>query len=273
MDDATLATLQTTRQILAWSGLIFFMILEHWQPFAERGEPAWRHYLRNVALAGINVAGVALVWRGLLVTAAGWAERSGWGLLNVLGLDWPWRMAATVLVFDALSWGMHALYHVVPAMWRLHQVHHTDLDFDVSTASRFHFGEILLSTAVQTAVAVLVGAPPEGIVLFQILLLLQAQAQHSNLALPARLDRMVTRILVTPNMHRIHHSTVVRECNSNYATILSVWDRLGGTFHWRPQEGIVIGLTQYPRREELGWASLLALPFRRLRAAPPLENG
>jgi sterol desaturase/sphingolipid hydroxylase (fatty acid hydroxylase superfamily) len=273
MDGFTLDSLQTARQVLAWSGLIFFMILEQWRPFARRGEPAWRHYLRNVALAGLNVAGLALVWRGLLLTAATWADGSGWGVLNWLGLGWPWRVAATVLAFDALSWGMHVLYHEVPVMWRLHQVHHTDLDFDVSTASRFHFGEILLSTAVQTLVALGLGAPPEGIVLFQLLLLLQAQAQHSNLALPARLDGIVTRVLVTPNMHRIHHSTVMQECNSNYATILSVWDRLGGTFRWRPQAGILIGLTQFPRREELGWVSLLLLPFRRLRPAPPPAGG
>jgi len=273
MHGAALAFLETARQVLAWSGLIFFMILEHWLPFAERAEPAWRHYLRNLALAGINVAGLAVVWRGLLLAAAAWAERSGWGLLNLLGLDWPWRLAATVFAFDALSWAMHVLYHQVPAMWRLHQVHHTDLDFDVSTASRFHFGEILLSTAVQTAGALLLGAPPEGIVLFQMLLLLQAQVQHSNLVLPEGLDRIVTRLLVTPNMHRIHHSRAVRETNSNYATILSLWDRLGGTFRRRPQAGIAIGLTQYPRREELDWMSLLALPFRSLRTAPPGESG
>lgn len=269
MADTSLDSLLLARQALAWAGLICFMIVEQMAPFMGRGEPAWRHYLRNVVLAGINVAGLALVWRGLLLAAAGWAESSGWGLLNLLGdafgLARPWRIALTVLAFDALSYALHVAYHRVPALWRLHQVHHTDLDFDVTTASRFHFGEILLSTAVQTGAAVALGAPPEGLVLFQMLLLLQAQAQHSNLALPEAADRIVRGVLVTPNMHRIHHSTIVAETNSNYSTILSVWDRLGRTFRWRPQAGIAIGLEPYRRREELGLADLLAMPFRKLR--------
>ena len=268
MDGSTFDSLQIARQGLAWAGLICLMILEQRMPFMGRGEPAWRHYLRNVVLAGINVAGLALVWRGLLLAGAAWAEGSGWGLLNLLdgasGLTRPWRIALTVLAFDALGYVLHVGYHRVPLLWRLHQVHHTDLDFDVTTASRFHFGEILVSTAVQTGVAVLLGAPPEGLVLFQMLLLLQAQAQHSNLALPEPVDRIVRRVLVTPNMHRIHHSTVVAETNSNYATILSVWDRLGGTFRWRPQAGIAIGLEAYRRREGLGLLDLLAMPFRAL---------
>ncbi len=265
MPDVSLDSLQFARQVLAWAGLICFMIAEQIVPFMGRAEPAWRHYLRNVVLAGINVAGLALVWRGLLLAAAAWAEGSGWGLLNLLNLGRPWRIALTVLAFDALSYALHVGYHVVPALWRLHQVHHTDLDFDVTTASRFHFGEILLSTAVQTGAAIVLGAPPEGLVLFQMLLLLQAQAQHSNLALPEAADRIVRGVLVTPNMHRIHHSTVVADTNSNYATILSVWDRLGRTFRRRPQAGIAIGLAPYRRREELGLADLLAMPFRKLR--------
>jgi sterol desaturase/sphingolipid hydroxylase (fatty acid hydroxylase superfamily) len=242
------------------------MILEQVKPFAPRTEPAWRHYVRNVLLAILNAGLVGLVWRGGVVAAGAWAQASGIGLLPWLGLPRGWSVAITVLVFDALSYAMHVAYHVFPPMWRLHQVHHTDLDFDVTTASRFHPGEILLSTAVQTALAVALGAPPEGIVAFQMLLLLQAQAQHSNLALPEHMDRIVRALFVTPNYHRIHHSIVMAETNSNYSTVFSVWDRLGRTLCNRSQAGIRIGLGQFRDRNELVLIKLLALPFRRLRA-------
>lgn len=266
MDGTAYDTLELARQILAWFGLICFMILEQAAPFAGRVEPAWRHYLRNVLVAGINVAVVALVWRGWLLTAAAWAERSGFGLLPWLGekagLARAGRIALTVVAFDALSYAMHILYHRVPVLWRLHRVHHTDLDFDVTTASRFHFGEILLSTIVQTGAALLLGAPPEGVLIFQMLLLLQAQAQHGNVALPEPLDRVVRVAFVTPNLHRIHHSTIRAETDSNYSTIFSWWDRIGRTLRLRPQAGIVIGLEEFRKREELGLAGLLTLPFR-----------
>jgi sterol desaturase/sphingolipid hydroxylase (fatty acid hydroxylase superfamily) len=266
MDVFALDTLQLARQILAWVGLICFMILEQALPFAPREELAWKHYLRNVAIAATNVVIVALVWRGLLLAAAAWADGAGWGLLPWLGhqagLTRPWRIAFAVPAFDALSYGMHVLYHRVPVLWRLHRVHHTDLDFDVTTASRFHAGEILLSTVAQTGAAVVLGAPPEGVLIFQMLLLLQAQAQHSNMALPDAVDRVMRTALVTPNLHRIHHSTVVAETNSNYSTIFSVWDRIGRTLRLRPQAEIVIGLEEYRVREELGIVNLLAMPFR-----------
>jgi sterol desaturase/sphingolipid hydroxylase (fatty acid hydroxylase superfamily) len=241
------------------------MILENVQPFAPRGESTWRHYIRNVLIASINVGAVALFWRGLLLASAIWAQSTHFGLLNGLDVPWGWRVVLTILAFDALTYSLHVAYHLLPALWRLHQVHHTDPDFDVTTASRFHPGEILLSTGVQIAIGTLLGAAPEGIVVFQMLLLFQAQAQHSNVALPDSVDRWVRWVLVTPNMHRIHHSVIVAECNSNYSTILSVWDRIGRTLCVRPQAGIEVGLRQYGNRTELGLPALLAMPFRRLR--------
>ena len=254
---------------LAPAGLLLFMALEHVWSFKPRVHPTWRHYLLNVTLTVGNAVVLRVLWGTWLVGAALLAEQQQVGLLHVLDVPWGWRVAITVLAYDLLSYTLHVLYHYLPAMWRLHVVHHTDMDLDVTSASRFHVGEILLSTVVQTGLAFALGASAAGLVLFQILLLFQAQAQHSNIRLPDGVDRVLRLALVTPNMHRVHHSTVPVETNSNFSTILSVWDRLGGTFRWgQRQEDIVIGLNAYRRPEELTLLRLLAMPFRPLRPEP-----
>jgi sterol desaturase/sphingolipid hydroxylase (fatty acid hydroxylase superfamily) len=157
MGDWNLDALLLFRSHLAWLGLLLFIGLEALMPFSKPKAVRWRHYLVNVALAGGNLALLRLVWGGLLLGAAFHASERGIGLFFMLGLSEPWRILLTFLCFDALSYTMHVLYHYLPALWRLHQVHHSDRDFDVTTASRFHFGEILLSTMVQTLIAVGVG--------------------------------------------------------------------------------------------------------------------
>jgi len=264
-------TLLWLRGWLAVGGLLLFMGIEHVWAFRPRVQRWWRHYAVNVLISGGNAVLIRLVWGTWLVGAAVLAERQGAGLLHLADVPWGLRVAITVLFYDALTYVLHVLYHYLPVMWRLHQVHHTDLDYDVTTASRFHFGEILFSTAVQTGAAFALGASPEGLVLFQILLLFQAQFQHSNLRYPDGVDRVLRWVMVTPNMHRVHHSTVPDETNSNFATILSVWDRLGGTFRWgQRQEDIRIGLDAFPSPDEVTLPKLLVMPFRPLRPDPNL---
>jgi sterol desaturase/sphingolipid hydroxylase (fatty acid hydroxylase superfamily) len=270
MGDWNLDALLLLRTHLAWAGLLLFIGLEALLPFSKPKQVRWRHYLVNVALAGANLALLRLVWGGLLLGAAFYASQRQIGLFYVLGLGEPWRIVLTFLFFDALSYTMHVLYHYLPALWRLHQVHHSDRDYDVTTASRFHFGEILFSTMVQTLFAVGLGASPLGLVLFQALFLFQAQFQHANLHLPERLDWWVRWLIVTPNMHRVHHSVVRAETNSNFSTFFSLWDRLGGTFRWGPpQESIRIGLLAYPRSDQVGLTQILLMPFRPI---PPDEE-
>jgi len=253
----------------AAAGLVLFVALETLLPFRQRVLPQWRHYLLNVTLTVGNAVLLRLVWGGLLVGAAAHATATGTGLLPALGVGPGWNVALTVLAFDALTYTLHVLYHYLPAMWRLHQVHHTDLDLDATSASRFHPGEILLSTVVQTAFALGIGARPEGVLLFQMLLLFQAQFQHSNVVLPGGVDRLARLLIVTPNMHRVHHSVIPAETNSNFATILSLWDRLGGTFRWGGrQEEIRIGLGAYPDPAQSTLPRLLAMPFRPVPADP-----
>lgn len=213
----------------------------------------------------LAVAAVTLVIPVTATIAALWAEANGWGLFRLVALpvwlEWIIGLAA----LDFLIWGQHLVTHKIPILWRIHRVHHTDEDLDATSAVRFHPVEIVLSIFVKAAAVVLIGAPALMVVIFEAIVNGTALFNHANLKLPLWLDRIVRVFLVTPDMHRVHHSAILRETNSNYGFALSVWDRLFGTYNDQPEkghEGMTVGLTEWqdeaPTR--LGWT--LALPFR-----------
>jgi sterol desaturase/sphingolipid hydroxylase (fatty acid hydroxylase superfamily) len=224
-----------------------------------------RRWPSNIAL----VAVYGLLERVLIPVAAlgvaALAAQRGFGLLNLVA--WPaWLKAVTGFVaLDLAIYAQHVAFHNVPLLWRLHRMHHADLDIDVSTGLRFHPLEILLSLLIKMSVVALLGVPVIAVLVFEVALNATSMFNHSNAAMPAWLDRVVRLVIVTPDMHRVHHSVVAQETNSNFGFNLACWDRLFGTYTPQPQaghDGMTIGLPGFRDRAELRLDRMLSQPFR-----------
>ncbi len=192
------------------------------------------------------------------------AEERHWGLLNNITVPYWFAVALSVVILDFVIYLQHVMFHAVPALWRLHMMHHADLDYDLTTGTRFHPIEIVLSMGIKICAVIVLGAPALGVVVFEVLLNGTAMFNHGNLKLPIGLDRVLRLFVVTPDMHRVHHSVFPSETNSNFGFNLPWWDRLMGTYRDQPSrghEGMTIGLNQFrdPSRLTLPW--ILALPF------------
>jgi sterol desaturase/sphingolipid hydroxylase (fatty acid hydroxylase superfamily) len=245
-----------------------FATLEALAPRRARSQPRsarWFTNLSIVVLDTLALRALAIALPLLAVGAAVDAGRMGWGLFNAL--DWPlWlEVVLAILILDLAIWAQHLVTHKVPILWRFHRVHHADRDFDVTTALRFHPVEILASMMLKIGLVYLLGPAALAVLLFEIILNGTAMFNHSNLRLPLWLDRAVRLVLVTPDMHRVHHSILRHEHDSNYGFALSVWDRIFRTYRPKPEAGqdlMTVGLEwQDERPSRLGWA--LMLPFRR----------
>jgi sterol desaturase/sphingolipid hydroxylase (fatty acid hydroxylase superfamily) len=243
------------------------VLMASWELLAPRRALAARKPLRwlsNLALVGLNTLALRVLIPLGAVGMALLAEEQGWGPLNNLSLPAWLAIVLAVVVLDFVIYLQHVLFHAVPALWRLHMVHHADLDFDVTTGLRFHTLEILLSMGIKLAALVLLGAPALAVLIFEVLLNATAMFSHGNIRLPTWLDQGLRRVVVTPEMHRVHHSAIPRETNSNFGFNLPWWDHLLGTYQAQPAEGhkgMTIGLSQFrdDRVEQLHW--MLALPF------------
>jgi sterol desaturase/sphingolipid hydroxylase (fatty acid hydroxylase superfamily) len=218
----------------------------------------------NLGLVVLDTVAARLLLPLGAVGVALLAEERGWGLFNNLPLPAWLAVALSVVALDFVIYLQHVLFHAVPLLWRLHLVHHADLDFDVTTGVRFHTLEILLSLGIKAAAVILLGAPALAVLVFEVLLNATSLFNHGNVRLPAWLDRVLRLVVVTPEMHRVHHSVDPRETNSNFGFNLPWWDFLLGTYRAQPaagHEGMTIGLEQFrdERVERLHW--MLALPF------------
>ena len=220
-----------------------------------------RRWVTNLTLFAIDTLAVRVIVPLAMVGMAVLAAERGWGLLNALSVPLWLSVPLAILALDLALYLQHWATHRVPLLWRLHKVHHVDPDFDVTTAARFHPVEIVLSMAYKVAVVAALGLPAIGVFAFELVFTIATLFTHSNFALPQRAERLVRRLLITPDLHRIHHSVRMPETNSNYGTLLSGWDRLFGTFCGAAKEGHTIGLDGYQdsRPHGLGWS--LALPF------------
>lgn len=242
--------------------------LEVWLPRRKRRFSRTQRWTTNFGVMISDYVAVAAVTFVIPITAtlaAIWAETSGWGVLNLFG--WPvWlKWLVAFLVLDFVIWGQHLITHKIPVLWRLHRVHHSDEDLDVTSAVRFHPLEIVFSIFVKSLAVVLLGAPAVVVVLFEAVVNGTAVFNHANYRLPLSVDKWVRYLLVTPDMHRVHHSIIHRETDSNYGFALSIWDRIFGTYNDQPEkghEGMTIGLEEWQddAPTKLGWT--LALPFR-----------
>jgi sterol desaturase/sphingolipid hydroxylase (fatty acid hydroxylase superfamily) len=194
------------------------------------------------------------------------AGNNGWGLLNHAALPYCMTIVIGVVGLDFVIYIQHVIFHTIPAFWNLHKVHHTDLDFDVTTGIRFHPIEILLSMGIKMATIIFLGIPATAVIIFEIILNGASMFNHGNVRFPAQIDRFARLLVVTPEMHRVHHSVLIKELNSNFGFSLSWWDRLLGTYRDQPEkghEGMVIGLGQFRDPKTLTLSRLLILPFIR----------
>lgn len=218
------------------------------------------HVARNVTLGLINGVVITLWFSALVASSAQWSSIHRFGLLHWLPLPPEVHRIAGFIAFDLWMYGWHRANHLMPFLWRFHRVHHSDAALDTSSAYRFHMGEMLISTILRLAVIPLLGIPLKELVLYEIILQPVILFHHSNIALPEVWDRWLRILVVSPNMHRVHHSDLPMETNSNYSSIFSFWDRLLWTYRQREVATVQFGLKEFrdPRWETLG--GILTLP-------------
>lgn len=269
-----------SRRIPSWvSGVLvagaFTVILaaETRRPLRMQHHGKLRRDARNLAVAALSAATLQALERPVVDPLSREVERRRWGLLKRLGLP---RWAEVPLAVALMDWTLylwHVAAHRVPLLWRLHQVHHTDLDMDASTALRFHAAEMAASVPFRAAQVAVIGVSPRALSVWQTFLFTSILFHHSNLRLPRRLERVLSAVIVTPRLHGIHHSAVQAETDSNWSSGFVVWDWLHGTLRRDvPQHAITIGVPAWRRPEELTLGRILALPFRRQRRTWRLDG-
>jgi sterol desaturase/sphingolipid hydroxylase (fatty acid hydroxylase superfamily) len=256
--------------------LTLMMALEALFPRRVRTQSRTRRWPANIAIVVLD----SLLVRALFPTAAvgigALAWERGWGLLPALDVPLVWSILVSVLVLDFAIYAQHVVFHKVPVLWRLHRMHHADIDIDVTTGARFHPVEILLSMVIKIAVVVALGAPAVGVLVFEVLLNATAMFNHGNLRLPLPVDRLLRLFVVTPDMHRVHHSAIRRETDSNYGFNLPWWDRLCGTYRDQPEkghDGMIIGLEYFRDPAEQRLDRLILQPMRNVKPEIDPETG
>jgi sterol desaturase/sphingolipid hydroxylase (fatty acid hydroxylase superfamily) len=250
---------------------VFFLMLAGmavWELQAPRRAlmlPKMKRWTNNLALLLINSLLVRILFPAAAVGFAVFAEAHEMGLLRILKIPEPFAIIASVVLLDLAIYLQHLVFHAVPLLWRLHRVHHADLEFDVTTGVRFHPIEVLLSMGIKFLIIVTLGPPVLAVLIFETLLNVTAMFNHSNVAMPAWIDRILRFVLVTPDMHRVHHSIDRSETNSNFGFCFSLWDRLLGTYKEAPALGhlaMTIGVSEFRDPDKvIGLKGMLAMPF------------
>ncbi|MBF0495217.1 MAG: sterol desaturase family protein [Deltaproteobacteria bacterium] len=252
------------RLAIFFGGLGLFLLLELIAPYRPASVSKLSRWLINLGLAVFNTLALRLIFASAIVQTAVQVSHQRLGLLNMHPLPHWARILVTIIFLDFILYVWHLLNHEMPLMWRFHRVHHCDLNMDASTATRFHLGELAISAVIKIGLIFFLGADVWGVVWFEILVVFTAQFQHSSLKVPAWFEKIYWVLFVPPAMHRIHHSVVIKERNTNYGTIFSVWDWMLGTMLTRvDQGGIKIGVGAYPDARKLGLGQLLIMPFTR----------
>jgi sterol desaturase/sphingolipid hydroxylase (fatty acid hydroxylase superfamily) len=270
------------RKMIAWwstpliiGAFAALVLLERRRPLRSDVEPKLTRTARNLTVAGISAVALRLTETPVALGLAALVERHGLGLLKLVRLPVWLETALAIVLLDYTLYIWHVLTHKVPFLWRFHAVHHVDLDLDASTALRFHFGELTISVPWRMAQVIIIGVSPVSYLTWQTFVFLSILFHHSNVELPIRLERWISRLFVTPRMHGIHHSIVRGETNSNWSSGLTVWDRLHGTLRLNvPQREITIGVPAYRRPEDVELLKILPMPFGEQRSSWQLpDNG
>ena len=245
-----------------------FAVMAIWEMLAPRREltvPKVVRWINNLGLVFLNSLALRLVFPAAAVGVAAVAQQRGWGVMNIYEIPFVLSVLLSVMLMDLVIYLQHVMVHAIPALWRLHRVHHADLDYDVTTGARFHPIEILLSMLIKIGTIMVLGPPLVAVVVFEVVLNATAMFNHSNVRLPLGLDRVLRWFLVTPDMHRVHHSVEDDETNSNFGFSLPWWDRLFGTYRDQPRaghEGMTIGIHKFRDVRQVQWLpGMLMLPF------------
>ena len=250
--------------------LVVMALVEARFPRRQRELPRLFRWSNNLALVIIDSLLIKLCFPLLAVAMAVLAQDRGWGLLNQIELPVITAFVIAIILLDLAIYAQHVLFHLVPPLWRLHRVHHTDLDFDVTTGIRFHPIEILMSMAIKLLLVIIIGPLAIAVLVFEILLNASAMFNHSNLKIPLGIDKVLRLIIVTPDMHRVHHSVLPKETNSNYGFFLPWWDRLFATYRDQPQkghEGMIIGINEFRETRDMRLDQLLIQPMQNGKSA------
>ena len=237
---------------------------EHLHPRRSQTFPKKLRWFNNLTIALLDTVIVRLLIPIVPVSTAILAQEQGWGLLNQVLLPPPVEAVLAVIALDCTIYLQHLLFHITPFLWPFHLVHHVDLDLDVTSGVRFHPVEIIVSMGIKLTAVIVLGASPLSVLVFEILLNATSMFNHSNIFIPLGLDRIIRLLIVTPDMHRVHHSVIIKETNSNYGFTLSWWDRIFGTYRDQPAKGhqdMLIGNARFldGRKQKVTW--LLLLPF------------
>nr|WP_269469567.1 sterol desaturase family protein [Vibrio diabolicus] len=263
---------ETTFQDPSWIRLGFFLgvlllcaLWENKLPRKTLTASRGFRWVNNLSLVAVNSLIVALVMPIAAFQAAIIAQEQQWGLFNLLSLPAWLNVLLAVILLDFVIYVQHVVFHYVKPLWKLHRMHHADLDIDVTTGARFHPIEIIISMGVKIATVFILGVSPVAVVVFEIVLNASAMFNHSNAKLALSADQKLRNVIVTPDMHRVHHSVIAKETNSNFGFFLSVWDRLFGTYRAQPELGhddVVIGIPEIRNEAEQRLDKLLTQPFR-----------
>jgi sterol desaturase/sphingolipid hydroxylase (fatty acid hydroxylase superfamily) len=275
MPDSILATEPQLRLIVFLGVLVAMAVWELAAPRRRREIPRVIRWTNNLGLVVIDTLVLRLSFPILAVGLAVIAQDRGWGLFNIIEVPGWVAVLVSIVVLDLVIYLQHVMFHAVPALWRLHRMHHADLEFDVTTGLRFHPVEILLSMGIKLAVVMALGPPAVAVLIFEVLLNATAMFNHSNVRLPTFVDRVLRLIVVTPDMHRVHHSILPEETNSNFGFNLPWWDRLLGTYKAQPKaghKGMSIGIEQFRTPRDLWLDRMLVQPIKGPASGYPINR-
>ena len=248
------------------SVLVMMFILELIIPKRSLIISKYQRWTNNLLLVLLNGIVLRLLFPAAAIGVAFWATEKQWGLFNYYPIPIFWSILFSVIILDLVIYLQHVMFHALPLLWRIHRVHHVDMDIDVTTGLRFHTFEIILSMLIKFSAIILIGVPAIGVIIFEVILNASSMFNHSNINLPFKLDQYLRLFLVTPDMHRVHHSTIYEETNRNFGFSLSIWDKFFGTYKAQPQKGhdkMDIGLEDFKNKKITQKLYLMLLiPFR-----------
>lgn len=247
------------------SGFCLFAFWETYYPRKKLTQNRMIRWFNNLGLIGLNNILANILMPIVAFQAAIIANENNVGLFHLIEVSYPIALFLSVLLLDLAIYIQHVVFHRFPLLWRLHRVHHADQDIDVTTAARFHPIEIILSLWIKITCIFLLGAPAIAVLMFEVLLNVSAMFNHSNGRMPLNIDRLVRRLFVTPDMHRVHHSIIIKETHSNFGFFLSIWDRVFATYRAQPKlghDGCIIGINEFRDSREQYLDKMLTQPFR-----------
>ena len=255
----------TIRMLIFVGGIIFFLIIELIVPYRASSVSKAKRWANNLSLAFFNSLILHLVFSTTIITTAHYVTNNKLGVMNLeqmSGLPNWLRILLIIVVLDFVLYVWHVLNHIIPLFWRFHRVHHSDPNMDVSTATRFHIGELAISAVIKIALIFFIGPAITTVIIYECAVVFCAQFHHSSLKVPKWLEYVLWILFVPPSMHRIHHSVIRKEMDSNYGTIFSVWDRIVGTLVTRVDQGTIrIGIGAYQDTTKLNFHNLMVMPF------------